>query len=100
MAIDSREKRQSIVAISLYSMGPSVTANAGQDQEWRQEAGYSYSGILAGGVPAPPVVTNQVLISYGHHVAARGAKSYSVGQANKFYTLLGLKKWKIEPILT
>lgn len=48
MAIDSREKRQSVVAISFYPMGPSVTPNASKDQEWRQEAGYSYSGIAAG----------------------------------------------------
>lgn len=24
-----------------------MTPNSGKDQEWRQEAGYSYSGILA-----------------------------------------------------
>ena len=48
MAIDSREKRASVVGINRFS-GPSVTPNSGQDQEWRQEVGYSYSGILAAG---------------------------------------------------
>ena len=48
MAIDSREKRSSVVGISFFS-GPSPTPNASKDQEWRQEVGYSYSGILAGG---------------------------------------------------
>lgn len=48
MAIDSREKRASIVGLN-YISGPSPTPNAAKDQEWRQEVGYSYSGILAGG---------------------------------------------------
>ena len=46
MAIDSREKRASIVGIN-YVSGPSPTPNATKDQEWRQEVGYGYSGILA-----------------------------------------------------
>ena len=48
MAIDTREKRASLVGIN-YISGPSPTPNVAQDQEWRQEVGYSYSGILAGG---------------------------------------------------
>jgi len=48
MAIDSREKRQSISGISVYfNLG--VTPNASKDQEWRQEAGYGYPGVLTGG---------------------------------------------------
>lgn len=46
MSIDSREKRQSIVGIN-YLSGPSPTPNASPDQEWRQEVGYGYPGILA-----------------------------------------------------
>lgn len=46
MAIDTREKRQSVVGLNRVS-GPSVTPNPLKDQEWRQEVGYSYSGILA-----------------------------------------------------
>ena len=53
MAIDSREKRTSIVGIN-YISGPSPTPNVAQDQEWRQEVGYNYSGILAS---TPVVVT-------------------------------------------
>ena len=49
MAIDTREKRASVVGINRLA-GPSVTPNAAQDQEWRQEVGYSYSGILASSV--------------------------------------------------
>lgn len=51
MAIDNREKRQSVVGINRV-VGVSVTPNSGKDQEWRQEAGYGYSGILADN-PAP-----------------------------------------------
>ena len=49
MAIDSKEKRASIVGIN-YISGPSPIPTAAKDQEWRQEVGYSYSGILAGAV--------------------------------------------------
>lgn len=47
MAINSREKRQSISGIGMHFTAPGVTANAAKDQEWRQEAGWSYSGIAA-----------------------------------------------------
>ena len=46
MAIDNREKRQSVVGINKLS-GPSPTPNASRDQEWRQEVGYGYPGIPA-----------------------------------------------------
>lgn len=46
MAIDTREKRQS-VAWLLPISAPSVTPNASKDQEWRQQSGWGYSGILA-----------------------------------------------------
>ena len=48
MAIDSAEKRKSLSGVNYFN--PGVTPTAGKDQEWRQEAGYSYSGILAGAV--------------------------------------------------
>lgn len=54
MAIDSREKRQSVIAISHYMVGPTVTPNSSKDAEWRQEVGYGYPGIAAG-EPAPDV---------------------------------------------
>ena len=55
MAIDSKEKRASIVGIN-YISGPSPIPNASKDQEWRQEVGYSYSGILAAGGAAGPSI--------------------------------------------
>jgi hypothetical protein len=46
--IDTREKRQSLIAISNCPyIGITATPNASPDQEWRQIAGYGYSGILA-----------------------------------------------------
>ena len=60
--LDSAEKRKSSSGIHLYAVGPGVTNNAGQDQEWRQEAGYGYSSILAG---APTAA--------GHHRLGFGA---------------------------
>lgn len=49
MAIDSAEKRKSLAGI-ITSMPPGVTPNASKDAEWRQEAGWGYPGIAAGGV--------------------------------------------------
>ena len=62
MAVDSAEKRRSVAGIQ-WTLIPSVTNNAAQDQEWRQEAGWSYSGILAGGAAAatPNTVGARVL---------------------------------------
>ena len=46
MAIDTAEKRRSVAGIHLMAAGPGVTPNSDQDQEWRQQVGYGYSGIL------------------------------------------------------
>ena len=63
MAIDTREKRQSVVGINFF-FGPSPTPNASKDQEWRQEVGYGYPGIAAS---APAVLValkvNGVLVA-------------------------------------
>lgn len=52
MAIDTAEKRRSVAGIGFFLVGPGVTPNATKDQEWRQQAGWSYSGILAGAAAA------------------------------------------------
>ena len=62
MAIDTAEKRKSIAGIHMRYSGPGVTNNSAKDQEWRQEAGYSYSGILAS---APVTVTKRMLALLG-----------------------------------
>lgn len=46
MAIDDREKRTSISGIMIPLIA-GVTPTAGKDQEWRQQVGWSYSGITA-----------------------------------------------------
>lgn len=46
MAIDSREKRQSLIGIT-YFMGVSTSPESAKDQEWRQATGFGYSGILS-----------------------------------------------------
>lgn len=43
MAIDSREKRQSISGIPGPPLIPGVTPNASPDFEWRREAGWNYA---------------------------------------------------------
>ena len=47
MAIDTAEKRKSVSGIGMYFTAPGITPNSKQDQEWRQQGGWSYSGILA-----------------------------------------------------
>ena len=58
MAIDTAEKRKSISGIGWLL--PGVTPNSEKDQEWRQESGWSYSGIAAASPVVPPVVITPV----------------------------------------
>lgn len=51
MAIDSAEKRRNVANIPWWAGGVGVTPNASKDAEWRQQAGWGYSGIAAGGAP-------------------------------------------------
>ncbi len=55
MALDSREKRASVVSTNPGAP-PSVTPLATPDQEWRQESGWAYSGILVGVAVGQPVM--------------------------------------------
>lgn len=45
MAIDTAERRRAVSGIGGLLL-PGVTPNAANDQEWRQEAGWGYPGIL------------------------------------------------------
>lgn len=60
MAIDSAEKRKSISGIPFAFHIPGVTPNAVHDQEWRQEASWSYSGFApaAAATGSDDVITN------------------------------------------
>lgn len=53
MAIDTAERRRSLVGLSYHYYSAGVTPNATPDQEWRQESGHSYSGILASAEAEP-----------------------------------------------
>lgn len=50
MAIDNAEKRKSASQIVSGLFGPGVTPTATKDIEWRQQAGWGYSGISAASV--------------------------------------------------
>ena len=58
MAIDTAEKRKSLSGIQHFLIA-GVTPTAAKDQEWRQESGWGYPGILA----ATPSATLQALKS-------------------------------------
>lgn len=59
MAIDTAEKRKSISGMPFLI--PGVTPNASKDGEWRQESGWSYSGISVSGEVTTPTIYRQVL---------------------------------------
>ena len=46
MAIDTREKRQSVVGISFYC-NVGVTPNLAKDLQWRAEVAWGYPGLFA-----------------------------------------------------
>lgn len=58
MAIDTAEKRRSIVGIITGYMPVGVTPNLAKDLQWRQEAGWGYPGIVPNG---GSVVTNTMI---------------------------------------
>lgn len=70
MAIDTAAKRRSAAGIPFW-IGLGVTPNAGKDAAWRQQAGWGYSGIAAGGAPAGP--DDEVPFLIGATTAVLGA---------------------------
>ncbi len=61
--INTAEKRRSVSGIWIPLIA-GVTPNAAKDQEWRQEAGWSYSGVLAAGAAAPSGIGAQALAAF------------------------------------
>ena len=59
--IDSAEKRKSVAGLPFF-LFLGVTPNAAPDAEWRQQVGYSYSGIAA----AAPGGPSSVPVCYMH----------------------------------
>lgn len=59
MAIDTAEKRKSISGVGL--MIPGVTPNSSKDAEWRQQSGWSYSGIAAISIVVKTIAITVVL---------------------------------------
>lgn len=70
MALDNREKRASVVSTNPGAPS-SPTPLAAMDQEWRQAAGWAYSGILVGVTyvipPEEPIVLIGASVLHGSH---------------------------------
>lgn len=47
MPIDTAAKRRSAAGVFFIPLGPGVTPNASKPVSWRQQAAWSYSGIVA-----------------------------------------------------
>ena len=54
MAIDTPERRRSASSVIGVPYIPGVTPNASQDEEWRQQSGWAYSGISTNVVVSGP----------------------------------------------
>ena len=63
MAIDTREKRQSVIGINTDPMPPTPTPNASKDGEWRQEVAWGYSGILVSEIDEAVGIRSYLAIS-------------------------------------
>lgn len=72
MAIDTAEKRRSVGGVPFLPLGPNVTPNVAKDAQWRQQVGWSYSGIAAGSeVEAPEELHSLPFISTVGALTAR-----------------------------
>jgi hypothetical protein len=49
MAIDTAEKRRSVSGVGFLPLIPGVTPELSKDVDWRQQAGWSYSGVAVDG---------------------------------------------------
>ena len=63
MAIDSAEKLRSAAGVGFWVVGPGVTPNASKDAEWRQQAGWGYSGIAAAEPSADATILRAVTLT-------------------------------------
>lgn len=90
MALDTAEKRRSASIVSLYPLGPGVTPNSDKDQEWRQEAGYGYSGILAETVEAAEPEIIELAGSYDPIVALTGSYESIIALTGDHTTIIAL----------
>ncbi len=79
MAIDTAAKRRNVSGIAGVPLIPGVTPDASQDEAWRQESGWGYSGIPV----EPPVVIGDTVPAVWlavptnrHYVAQPGNRTW------------------------
>ncbi len=78
MSIDTAEKRRS--AAGVKRVAARVTPNSSQDQEWRQQAGRIYSGILVGGAGPQPDVPVVPFVKGSAQKAVKGTAVSLMGE--------------------
>ena len=76
--LDNREKRQSASGIAGPPFIAGVTPNASADAEWRQQAGWSYSGIAAADV----TYRDADIYLYSHYIAQSALDTMYITQQN------------------
>lgn len=72
MPIDTAEKRRSAAGVPSLPVGPGVTPDASQDEAWRQQAGWGYSGIPT----SAPIVVGAVV--YASFLSVPGVRTATV----------------------
>ncbi len=60
MAIDTPAKRRSISGVAGVPLIPGITPDASKPVAWRQQVGWSYSGIA----PSPPVTSFAPIVEF------------------------------------
>lgn len=80
--IDTAEKLRSAAGVGFFVLGPGVTPNAAKDREWRQQAGWGYSGIeLASLVLGPYLIAAASIMQAGNRAGEAYAAGSLQGQA-------------------
>lgn len=80
MAIDDAEKRKSASGIQV-SLIAGVTPNSSKDQEWRQQSGWGYSGIVTTVISVGENVVSFIFRPQGRRRIFKGAGKTKIFQS-------------------
>lgn len=80
MAIDDAEKRKSASGIQATLIA-GVTPNSSKDQEWRQQSGWGYSGIVTAAISVGENVVSFIFRPQGRRSIFKGAGKTRIFQS-------------------
>lgn len=80
MAINNAEKRKSASGIQV-SLIAGVTPNSSKDQEWRQQSGWGYSGIVTAAISVGENVVSFIFRPQGRRRVFKGIDRTKIFQS-------------------